>query len=200
MALTNAMPVALPQRNHRFALRPRADHKQSRLTLSQTGGQSGYRGIRSTARRPSHHDIDHVSNRCRYRQPLITRMRYQHESLKIDPKTLGRFNAELGHSNDSAPRSRCGWCGQKRHEEHRRAIDRVNAALLQAATREQRSYSGVRRDKFRAERARLHLTDACLQFSHTFCRRKIATACTYRPANSVTTRAVALRRQVFSGR
>lgn len=127
-------------------------------------------------------------------------MRHQHEPFEVDPETLGCFNAKLGHPDNSAPRSRCGRRSQKRHEEHRRAIDRIDAALLQAATGQQGSDNGVSGNELRTERAGLHLTDTCLQLSDAFCRRQVAAHCTRNPTTTAVAAATALSRKDFSGR
>ncbi|MFP5291295.1 MAG: hypothetical protein ACLGH5_10025, partial [Actinomycetes bacterium] len=66
-------------------------------------------------------------------EPLGFEVADEHEAVEIEPHGFRRFDPELGHADDAAPRPRGRRPGEERHDERARGAHRVGGPLFEPA-------------------------------------------------------------------
>ena len=167
----DAGPVALGHGEAGIRSRPLSETHQHRLALPQSRRQGGCCRVADphaalTCRRFDEHDRDHVDERRHHRQPLLTRMRHQHQSLQINPQPGRGLDTQVGHAHNRAPGSSRARPLQQPERQHGGVTDCIAAAGLERAARQQLTESGVGRQRAGVEPGALHAPDARLQVTH----------------------------------
>lgn len=170
MTLTDAVPLAVRQAQHRLTLRPGAQNEKGSATLAQSRGEACDTRVARSLRWAGDDNPHDIRDRRRDGEPLVSRSRHEHEPIQIDAEACCGLDAELGNTHDRAPRS-CGRrTSQQSHDEHRRTLHRIDSALFEATPGQQGSDGGMSGDASRIELRRLHLANALLQLGHALVR------------------------------
>ena len=120
----------------------------------------------SAQRRAHQQHRHHIDEGGHDRQPVLARMRHQHQALEIDPETRGRLDAEVGHADDRAPRTGGTRPLQQAERQRGGVDDAVGAARGERPAGQQVGECGVGGQLTGVELVALHAPDARLQFAH----------------------------------